>query len=146
MKLSVQAHVQTDPATAWSVYNTPEHITRWNAASDDWHSPRSEVDLRAGGRFRHRMEARDGSAGFDFEGVFTRVVPPRELDYRMDDGREARVRFTPSGEGVDVQVSFDPDRDYPAEYQQDGWQAILERYARYAATVAPAPAPDPERG
>lgn len=138
MKLKVQSHARTDLATAWAVYNTPEHITRWNAASDDWHSPSSRVDLREGGAFCHRMEARDGSMGFDFEGVFTRVVPQERLDYRMADGRQASVRFSAVGNGVDIHVEFDPDRDYPAEFQQDGWQAILERYARYAEGVSDA--------
>lgn len=142
MKIHVQSHLRTDLATAWTAYNAPTHITRWNAASDDWHCPRSEADLREGGRFCHRMEARDGSAGFDFEGVFTRVVPQQQLDYRMDDGREASVRFTPVDGGVQVEVAFDPDQDYPAEFQQQGWQAILDRYARYAESVDIAQAAD----
>ena len=107
MKLTVDTLANTDLATAWSAYNTPADITRWNNASPDWHSPRSEVDLREGGRFCTRMEAKDGSMGFDFKGTYTRVVPNELVAYRMDDGREATVRFCEESEGVRIRVEFD---------------------------------------
>jgi uncharacterized protein YndB with AHSA1/START domain len=133
MKLTVEAVTRADRATAWSAYNTPADITRWNAASDDWHSPSSRVDLREGGRFSTRMEARDGSAGFDFEGTYTQVVPNERLAYRMDDGREASVAFTDApGGGTRVVVQFDAESEHSADMQQQGWQAILDSFARYA--------------
>jgi uncharacterized protein YndB with AHSA1/START domain len=132
MKITIETLVRADLATAWSTYNTPEHMVRWNAASDDWHSPRSQVDLREGGRFSTRMEARDGSMGFDFEGVYTRVVPQQLIEYRMGDDRDVAVHFEPTGEGVRVRVAFDAESQNPAEIQRQGWQAILDNYGRYA--------------
>lgn len=136
MKISIETLVRTDLATAWSTYNTPEDIVRWNMASDDWHSPRSQVDLREGGRFNTRMEARDGSMGFDFEGVYTRVVPQELIEYRMGDDRDVAVHFEPAGEGVRVRVEFDAEAQNPAEIQRQGWQAILDNYGRYAESKA----------
>ena len=126
MKIDVDTLAKADIATVWTAYVNPDDIVRWNHASDDWHSPGSRVDLREGGRFSTRMEARDGSAGFDFAGTYTRVVPNERIDYRMDDGREVGVRFAPEGDGVRVRVSFDPDAEYPHEAQQQGWQSILD--------------------
>lgn len=131
MKITVESIVRTDLATAWAVYNTPEDITRWNAASEDWHSPRSEVDLREGGRFNTRMEARDGSMGFDFEGTYTRIVPQALIEYRMDDGREVSVQFEAVDDGVRVRTEFDAESTHPAEMQRQGWQAILDNFAKY---------------
>lgn len=136
MKISIDTLVRADLATAWSTYNTPEDIVRWNAASDDWHSPRSQVDLREGGRFNTRMEARDGSMGFDFEGVYTRVVPQELIEYRMGDDRDVAVHFEPTDEGVRVRVVFDAETQNPAEIQRQGWQAILDNYGRYAESRA----------
>ena len=133
MKLTVQATTRADRATAWSAYNTPADITRWNFASPDWHSPDSRVDLREGGSFSSRMEARDGSMGFDFEGTYTEVVPNERLAYRMADGREASVVFTDApGGGTHVAVTFDAESTHSPEMQQQGWQAILDNFARHA--------------
>ena len=131
MKITVDTLANTDLSTAWTAYNTPADITRWNQASPDWHSPCSEVDLREGGRFNTRMEAKDGSAGFDFSGTYTRVVPKEEVAYRMDDGREATVRFSEEDEGVRIMVEFDAEGTHPVEMQRDGWQAILDSFGRY---------------
>lgn len=131
MKITVDTLANTDLSTAWTAYNTPADITRWNQASPEWHSPRSEVDLREGGRFNTRMEAKDGSAGFDFSGTYTRVVPKEEVAYRMDDGREATVRFSEEDEGVRIMVEFDAEGTHPVEMQRDGWQAILDSFGRY---------------
>ncbi|WP_202842959.1 SRPBCC family protein [Luteimonas saliphila] len=132
MKISIETLARTDLATAWKVYYTPEHITRWNAASDDWHSPRSRVDLREGGSFSTRMEAKDGGMGFDFEGAYTRVVPHALIEYRMGDGREVSVRFEHTDGGVRVRTVFDAEAENPAEMQREGWQAILDSFARHA--------------
>lgn len=136
MKLTVEAVTRANRETAWAAYNTPEDITRWNTASPDWHSPSSRVDLREGGSFSTRMEARDGSAGFDFEGVYTQVVPKERVAYRMADGREASVRFSDAPEGTRVRVEFDAESENPHDLQQQGWQAILDSYARYAESKA----------
>ena len=135
MKLTVDTLANTDLATAWSAYNTPADITRWNNASPDWHSPRSEVDLREGGRFCTRMEAKNGSMGFDFKGTYTRVVPNELVAYRMDDGREATVRFSEESEGVRIRVEFDAEDQNPAQFNPLGWQALRHNCGRYVDGV-----------
>ena len=135
MKIEVETRVDAGLAEVWAAWNDPRDIERWNAASDDWHTTRSSVDLREGGRFSSRMEARDGSAGFDFEGTYTRVVPQELIEYRMDDGREVRVEFTQDGGGVLVQETFDAETENDPELQRQGWQAILDRFARYVETT-----------
>ncbi|MFC6439431.1 SRPBCC domain-containing protein [Bowmanella sp. JS7-9] len=136
MKILVKAHVNTSAEHAWAVYTQPQHIVNWNFASDDWCCPSADYDVRVGGRFTSRMEAKDGSMGFDFGGSFTHVVPMQALDYRMDDNREAAVRFTQKGQGVNVTVEFDAETTHSAEMQRGGWQAILDNYARYAEAQA----------
>ena len=136
MKITVETLAHADLETVWSAYNTPEDITRWNTASDDWHSPRSHVDLREGGSFSTRMEARDGSMGFDFEGTYTRVLPQQRIEYRMADGREVSVDFEEVADGVRVRTVFDAESENSAEMQQQGWQAILDNFGRYAQAKA----------
>jgi uncharacterized protein YndB with AHSA1/START domain len=116
----------------WKYYTEPAHITQWNAASDDWHCPRAENDLRVGGRFSSRMEARDGSMGFDFGGTYNAVLPNQRFAYTMDDGRTAEVGFTRDGNDTKVTVSFDAESENPVEMQRGGWQAILDRFQAYA--------------
>ena len=136
MKLTVETLARADLKTVWSAYSTPDDITQWNSPSDDWHPARSSVDLREGGTFNTRMEAKDGSFGFDFEGTYTRVVPQELIEYRMSDGREAAVRFTQEPDGVRIHVTFDAESENPAEVQQGGWQAILDNFGRYVETKA----------
>lgn len=131
MKITVETHVKADLDKVWNVYNNPDDITRWNAASDDWHTTRSTVDLREGGRFLSRMEAKDGSAGFDFEGTYTRVEPRRTIEYRIADGREVQVEFDERDDGVVVRTTFDPENENPPELQRAGWQAISDNFGRY---------------
>jgi uncharacterized protein YndB with AHSA1/START domain len=114
----------------WQAYTTPEDIRAWNAASPDWHTTAASVDLRVGGHFSSRMEARDGSMGFDFAGVYTEVVPQQRLAYDFGD-RHATVSFTPGPEGVTVSVSFDPETNFSEEQQRAGWQAILDNFKRH---------------
>lgn len=104
---------------------------QWNAASDDWHTPISRVDLRPGGRFYARMEARDGTVGFDFEGVYTNVIDKQLIEYSMSDGRTVSVRFEEVDDGVKVTEIFDADNEYSVEMQQQGWQSVLDRFGRY---------------
>src|SRR5690606_32505446 len=102
MQITVETLVKADLETVWSAWNDPEDIRQWNAAADDWHTTQSRVDLREGGTFSARMEAKDGSAGFDFEGTYTRIVPRQLIEYEMSDGREVRVEFTEVPGGVRV--------------------------------------------
>ncbi|MEZ5792788.1 MAG: SRPBCC family protein [Nitratireductor sp.] len=114
----------------WSAYTTPADIMQWNAASDDWHTTAASVDLREGGSFSSRMEAKDGSFGFDFAGTYTKIVPERLIEYDFGD-RKAQVEFLPGADGVTVKVAFDPESQHPVEMQRDGWQAILDNFARH---------------
>ena len=131
MKITVETAIKASLDRVWAAWNTPEDIRRWNAASDDWHTPRASVDLREGGKFSARMEARDGSEGFDFEGTYTRIVPRRLVEYRMSDGREVSVEFSEDAGRVRVRETFDAETQNPAEMQREGWQAILDSFRRY---------------
>lgn len=118
-------------AVVWEAFTAPEHITQWNAASEDWRCPEAESDLQVGGRFRSRMEARDGSEGFDFTGVYTEVVLHERIAYTMDDGRQAVVTFTLGEQGTVVETQFEPEGENSLELQQAGWQAILDNFRQY---------------
>lgn len=131
MKITVQALVKSDLDTVWEAWNSPEDIQQWNAASQDWHTPRSSVDLREGGKFVTRMEAKDGSQGFDFEGTYTRVVPRKLIEYRMSDGRSVTVDFAEKDGKVLVKETFDAETQNAPEMQRQGWQAILDSFARH---------------
>lgn len=131
MKITVEVVVKAKPDAVWAAWNNPEDIKQWNAASEDWHTTRSSVDLRAGGKFSAHMEAKDGSAGFDFEGTYTRVVPRKLIEYAMDDGRAVTVEFSESAGGVLVRETFDAESENPPEDQRQGWQAILNNFARH---------------
>lgn len=131
LKITVQTVVKSDLRKVWDAWNNPEDIKKWNAASDDWHTPRSTVDLREGGKFSARMEARDGSQGFDFEGTYTRVVPQKLIEYRMSDGRQVKVEFSQAGNGVLVKETFDAESENTSEMQRQGWQTILDNFGKY---------------
>ena len=117
--------------SVWTAWNHPGDIMQWNAASDDWHTTRSAVDLREGGAFLARMEAKDGSFGFDFEGTYTRILPPNLVEYRLGDGREVRVEFEAGAGGVLVTETFEAETENDPELQRQGWQAILDNFARH---------------
>ncbi len=134
MKITVEKLVKADLPTVWTAWNNPEDIKQWNAASDDWHTTRSTVDLREGGTFSARMEAKDGSEGFDFAGTYTRVVPRKAIEYRMGDDREVQVEFVESADGVRVRETFDAETENEPELQRQGWQAILDRFATHVET------------
>lgn len=119
----------------WSAYTEPKHIIKWAFADNSWHAPRAENDLRAGGKFLTRMEAKDGSAGFDFTGTYTEVIPLQKIAYTMDDGRTALIEFTELGNSTHVAVAFDPETENPVEVQQAGWQAILENFKTYTESL-----------
>ena len=130
MKITVSTTVAAPLAEVWRAYTTPEDIKAWNAASADWHTTAATVDLRPGGRFSSRMEAKDGSFGFDFAGEYTQVVPQRLIEYRFGD-RSARVDFEPGADGVKVTVTFDAETTHSEEQQRGGWQAILDNFAKH---------------
>jgi uncharacterized protein YndB with AHSA1/START domain len=131
MKITIETLVKAPIAAVWEAWNSPEDIKRWNSAQDDWHTTQSTVDLREGGTFSARMEAKDGSVGFDFAGTYTRVVPGEAIEYRMSDGREVQVEFTERDGGVLVRETFDAETENSPEMQRAGWQAILDNFARY---------------
>lgn len=129
-KITVQATVAADVKKAWDNYTLPEHITKWNFASDDWQCPRAENDMRVGGKYSARMEAKDGSWGFDFEAIYSEITPGKSFTYSMD-GRNVTVAFETKGDSTLVTVTFDAETENPVEMQQQGWQAILDNYKKY---------------
>jgi uncharacterized protein YndB with AHSA1/START domain len=131
MKIKVETLVRAPLARVWHAWSNPADIVKWNAAQDDWHTTRSSVDLREGGKFSSRMEAKDGSAGFDFEGSYTKVIPQKTIEYLMPDGREVEVLFVQKADGVLVTNVFDAETENAPEIQRQGWQAILDNFGRY---------------
>ena len=135
MKINVETTVAAPIEQVWRAYTTPADIKQWNAASDDWHTTAASVDLREGGAFSSRMEAKDGSMGFDFAGTYTKIVPNKLIEYAFGD-RAAQVEFSPGPKGVLVRVTFDAEETHSVEQQRAGWQAILDRFARHAEARA----------
>ena len=131
MKITVETTVKSDLDAVWAAWNAPADIKKWNAASEDWHTTASTVDLREGGKFSARMEAKDGSMGFDFEGTYTKVVPKKRIEYAMSDGRTVQIEFSPARDGVHVKETFDAETQNSPDMQRQGWQAILDNFARH---------------
>jgi len=134
VKITVETFVASSLHQVWKAWNTPADIQQWNAASDAWQTPGATVDLREGGKFPARMEARDGSVGFDFEATYTRIRPAKRIEYRMGGGREVTVEFLEQPGGVLVRETFDAETENPADMQRAGWQAILDNFGRYVAS------------
>jgi uncharacterized protein YndB with AHSA1/START domain len=130
MKISVSVEINAPIAKAWEAYVSPEAINQWNFASDDWQCRDARVDLRVGGSFSSHMEAKDGSFGFDFEGTYTNIVEHQLLEYSFGD-RSAKVLFEQVGESSKVTVEFDTEDENSVDMQREGWQAILNNYAKY---------------
>ena len=131
MNITIETTVNAPIDRVWAAWSDPRAIEQWNAASPDWHTPRARVDLREGGSFSSRMEAKDGSTGFDFEGTYTRIAPQRLIEYVMSDGRAVRVEFIDGADGVTVRERFDAEDAHSAGQQRQGWQAILDNFARH---------------
>lgn len=129
-KITVESIVHAPIDQVWQIYNNPQDIEQWNTASLDWHTVNSINDLRVGGQFSNRMQAKDGSMGFDFAGTYIEVIPHEKIAYTFGD-RIAEVIFKQEGSAVLVRISFDPENQYPIEQQQAGWQAILNNFAHY---------------
>ena len=130
MKITVEATVAAPIDEVWRTWTTPEDIEQWNAASDDWHTTAATVDLRVGGTFSSRMEAKDGSMGFDFAGTYTKIVPGELIECSFGD-RVLVVEFAGAADGVTVRETFDAESTHSIEMQRAGWQAILDRFAKH---------------
>ena len=130
--ITIKANVNASPEKIWELWNGPEHITKWNSPSPDWHTTKAESDLRPGGSFNSRMEAKDGSMGFDFSGIYSEVKAPELLTYKLVDGRKVSVHFEATDKGVTITETFDPETVNPVEMQREGWQAILDNFKAYA--------------
>lgn len=133
--ITLETTVLTTLEKAWETWIQPQHVTQWNHASDDWHCPSAQTDLRVGGKFSSRMEAKDGSFGFDFWGIYDEIVPLTRLRITMGDDRKMEVHFTQTPNGVKVIERFETEDLNSAEQQREGWQAILDNYKRYTEKV-----------
>ena len=131
MKITVETAVKAPLNAVWAAWNNPEDIKKWNSAQEDWHTTKSSVDLREGGKFSARMEAKDGSVGFDFEGIYSRVVPKKAIEFLMSDGRKVKIEFVERNGEVVVKETFDAEDENTPELQRQGWQAILDNFARH---------------
>lgn len=135
MKISIETKVHAPVGEVWRAYTTPEDIKQWNTASPDWHTTQSSVDLRVGGAFSSRMEAKDGSFGFDFAGTYTKLVPNELIEYSFGD-RIGLVEFINGENEVTVRVTFDAESQHSIEQQRQGWQAILDNFAKHVEGLA----------
>lgn len=134
-KINIQATINNNVATIWNAYNSAEDIMQWNHASADWHCTSSFNDLRVGGKFSNRMEARDGSFGFDFEGKYTAIEPFKRIAYAMEDGRQVDIHFREHNESTTIEIAFDAESEHPIDMQRDGWQAILDNFKSYVERI-----------
>lgn len=133
--LTVQANINSSMDNVWNCWTAPEHIIHWNFASDDWHTPRAENDIRPGGKFKWHMAAKDGSVGFDFEGVYSVAKKHELIEYAMADGRKVSISFVQQGDQVVVTEKFDAENENPLELQLQGWQAILNNFKKYTESI-----------
>ncbi len=129
--ITVETAVNAPVNKVWEYWTKPEHITKWNNASEDWHTPHAENDLRAGGKFSSRMEAKDGSFGFDFGGVYDAVNTNEYIEYTIGDERKVKINFTDEGGKTKIVESFDAETENPEEMQKGGWQALLNNFKKY---------------
>lgn len=133
--ITIGIHIHSDIDTVWDAYTNPEHIVNWNAASDDWHCPKSENDLKVGGKFSSTMAAKDGSMEFDFWGTYDEIIPKELIAYTMGDGRKVEVEFQSDDHCVNVIIEFEPESENSLELQQQGWGAILENFWNYCQSL-----------
>lgn len=129
--ITVNSEVNAPIEKVWNYFTQPEHVTKWNAASDDWHTTKAENDLRVGGSFSFRMEAKDGSFGFDFGGKYDTVDEHKYIEYTLGDGRKVNVSFTDEGKQTKVVENFEAEDTNPIEMQKNGWQAIMNNFKKY---------------
>lgn len=129
--ITVESTVNAPVEKVWKYWTQPEHITKWNFASDEWHSPFAENDLKTGGKFLARMEAKDGTFGFNFEGIYDDVKENKYIEYSLADGRKVKITFTGNGNETKVVETFDPETINSIELQRGGWQSILDNFKKY---------------
>lgn len=134
IKITIEAVILSDIKKVWVYYTEPEHITQWNFADPSWQCPSAENDLRVGGKYTARMEARDGSAGFDFEAVYDEIIEHNKIAFTMTDGRQAVITFEQIDDSIKVVIIFDAESTYPVEFQKHGWQSILNNFKNYVET------------
>ncbi len=132
-KVTVQATINADKKKVWNYYNKPEHITKWNFADPSWQCPNAENDMKVGGKYRARMEAKDGSFGFDFEAIYSNIIDGEQFTYGFG-GRTVNVKFKPVANQTEVVVTFDAENENPIDMQKAGWQAILNNFKNYTET------------
>lgn len=130
--ITIETTVNAPIEKVWKYWTEPQHVKNWNAASADWHTTRAENDLRVGGNFTFRMEAKDGSFGFDFGGTYDAIRENEYIEYTLGDGRKVKIYFTKEGNAVKVVESFDAENTHPVEFQKAGWQAILDNFKKYS--------------
>ncbi|NLK27687.1 MAG: polyketide cyclase [Clostridiales bacterium] len=130
-KLTIQAKINSPVEKVWVFWTEPEHMKKWNSASEDWHTPYAENDLRVGGKFLSRMEAKDGSFGFDFSGIYDEIELYKMIAYTLDDGRKVRTHFTNREDFTEITLTFEAESETSIEMQQNGWQAILDNLKKY---------------
>ena len=131
-QITIKANIKASAKKVWELWANPKHIVNWNTASEDWHTPKAENDLRVGGKFLSRMEAKDGSFGFDFTGTYDEVEPLKKIAYTMEDGRKAEIDFLENNGEVEIITVFDAETQNSIDMQRDGWQAILNNFKNYA--------------
>jgi uncharacterized protein YndB with AHSA1/START domain len=131
-KITVETSVNAPVDKVWKLWNGPEHIVKWSSAHPDWHTPRAENDLKAGGKFSSRMESKDGKMGFDFWGIYDVVKPNEYIEYTMGDGRKVLITFTSKGNSTHISETFEAENENPVEMQKDGWQNIMNNFKAYA--------------
>lgn len=131
-KIQIEASIQSPLAKVWSCWTEPTHITKWNFAIPEWHCPKASNELKVGGKYSARMEAKDGSFGFDFEAIYDEVIHQKTLSYTMSDGRKATTHFENLGNITKVTILFDAENQNPVEMQKNGWQSILNNFKKYA--------------
>jgi uncharacterized protein YndB with AHSA1/START domain len=129
--ITVSTIINAPMEKVWRLFNDPEHITKWYNASDDWHAPSAESDFKTGGKSRIRMEAKDGSMGFDFDWTYTKIKDHEVIDYIIVDGRKVNIHFENTVKGVKIKVTFEAETENPAELQRGGWQSILDNFKKY---------------
>lgn len=133
--ITVSVDVESPVSKVWKYWTSPEHIMQWNNASDDWHTPRAENDLRAGGKFLYHMEAKDGSMGFDFSGEYDEIVEFKLIRYTLADSRKVTIEFSGTGNVTQIVETFEAETENSAELQQYGWQCILDNFKKHAESV-----------
>ena len=129
--ISIETIIAADSKKVWDFWTKPEHIVKWNFADDSWHCPKAENDLRIGGKYLARMEAKDGSFGFDFEAVYDEIIDQKKIIYTLEDGRKVITTFESLNGKTKVSTTFDAEKENPIEMQKNGWQAILNSFAKY---------------